>query len=187
VIHDDVGRHLAVAGCGGTLADEHLNHGWRAFNAACYPRFRDGLAAGAAAMTGLRVQTVKVYRPYPDEAPWELLALAGADEDALRAAVGLDQTRVAKHDGRVIGAYAVRAVDAVRYELLALAVADAYRRQGLGHWLLGHAIGLAESRGAREVVVPTCPSGLAAAAARLLTGAGFAPDGDGWLLALTPE
>jgi GNAT superfamily N-acetyltransferase len=138
-------------------------------------------------VTGLHVPSLKIYRPYPDEAPWELLTLAGVGEEALRAAVPLDQARVAKHDGRVIGAYAVRAVDAVRWELLALAVVDGYRRQGLGRWLLGHAIGLAESRGAREVAVSACPAGLPAAAARLLTGSGFMPDEDGWLLALTPE
>lgn len=138
-------------------------------------------------MPELHVPAVRIFRPYADEAPWELLAAAGRDEAALRAAVSLDQIRVAKHDGRVIGAYAVRTADATHYELVALAVVAGFRRQGLGRWLLGHALGLAESRGAREVSVACRAGGLPASAVRLLTGVGFEPHDDGLRLALSPE
>jgi predicted N-acetyltransferase YhbS len=62
-----------------------------------------------------------------------------------------------------------------------LAVAEGCRRQGLGHWLLGHALGLAESKGAREVVVRGHRG------RRFLARVGFRVDGPDQTLSLTPE
>jgi GNAT superfamily N-acetyltransferase len=141
----------------------------------------------AAAVTGFRPTAVQIFRPYADEAPWSLLAESGVDEHDLVARLSRDETRIAKHDGRVVGAYGLRPLTDVRHELVALAVAEGFRRQGLGRWLLGHALGVAESRGAREVAVAACARGLPVAARRLLTGSGFVCGADGWLLELTPE
>jgi len=101
-------------------------------------------------MTQLRLWEVRMYRPYSDEIPWDLLEEAGFDAGALTEQ---DQMRVAKLNGQVIGAYVLRALSASSFCLLALVVDAAYRRRGMGRWLLGHAIGLAESKGGRELVV----------------------------------
>jgi N-acetylglutamate synthase-like GNAT family acetyltransferase len=127
---------------------------------------------------------IRFFRPYPDEVPWELLeaAIGGPDaEDTLAQVLELNLVRVAKRDGRVVGAYGIRPLSATRYELVALAVAEGQRRQGFGHWLLGHALGLAESKGAREVVVR------GHRARRFLARVGFQVDGSDQLLTLTPE
>lgn len=132
-------------------------------------------------MSGFRASDVSIFRPYPDEVPWELLAGAGVDEQALAPVMDLDFLRVAKHQGRVVGAYGIRPRTEVRYELVTLVVAEGYRRQGLGRWLLGHAIGLAETKGGREVVTAD------RAGERFLIRMGFEPCGSGLRLVLTPE
>ncbi len=80
---------------------------------------------------------VGIYRPFPDEMPWP-----GADAD---------WTRVAKLDGAVIGAYEIKREAATAFVIVALQVAQHCRGRGLGGWLLGHAIGTAESQGARHM------------------------------------
>ncbi|MEZ5560646.1 MAG: GNAT family N-acetyltransferase [Pseudomonadales bacterium] len=122
-----------------------------------------------------------MFRPYPDEVPWSLLAQAGVDEETLERTLDLDLIRVAKHDGQVLGCYGIRPESPICYELVALAVARHSRGRGLGRWLLGHAIGIAESKGAREIVVRR------RGPQPLLSAAGFVPADGGLLLTLTPE
>ncbi|MYD42610.1 MAG: GNAT family N-acetyltransferase [Gammaproteobacteria bacterium] len=88
-----------------------------------------------------------IFRPRPDECPYDLLALDPSQT------VDLDTIRVSKHGDRVIAAYKLRRLSAVTYEIERLGVALSYRHQGLGSWLLAHAVGIAESKGGREVVV----------------------------------
>lgn len=131
-----------------------------------------------------RFRDIRFFRPYPDEIPWELLESAMPDADAadtLAQVLELDLVRVAKRAGQVVGAYGIRPLSPTRFELVALAVAEGYRGRGLGRWLLGHAIGLAESRGAREVVVR------GRGARRFLAPVGFREDGADQVLILTPE
>ena len=116
---------------------------------------------------------VPIYRPYADEMPWELLpeGLAAPDPNL---------TRIAKLGGEVIGAYAIEPVNALHYRITALVVAERHRRQGLGRWLLGHAIGICESKGAREISAPATRS-------QLFVKRGFKRSGEGHRLLLTPE
>ncbi len=116
---------------------------------------------------------VPIYRPYADEMPWELLP------DGL-AAPDPNLTRIAKLGGEVIGAYAIEPVNALHYRINALVVAERHRRQGLGRWLLGHAIGICESKGAREISAPATRS-------QLFVKRGFERTGEGHQLLLTPE
>jgi GNAT superfamily N-acetyltransferase len=124
---------------------------------------------------------VGIYRPYADEVPWDLLADSTAAEDELAAVLALNFLRVAKYGDRVAGAYGIRPVTATRFELVTLIVAEGFRRQGLGRWLAGHAIGLAETKGAREIVYH------GATGRRFLERLGFEPQGSHLLLTLTPE
>ncbi|MFW6092596.1 MAG: GNAT family N-acetyltransferase [Pseudomonadota bacterium] len=133
-----------------------------------------------------RPQDTRIYRPYPDAVPYDLLSAGGCDEDELAATLALDEIRVAKLDGRPVAAYALRAATGRRYDLLALGVAHGFRRRGLGRWMLGHAIGLAETQGGREIFT-RLPPVEGARAARFLERLGFEPANDGLLLVLTPE
>ena len=116
---------------------------------------------------------VPIYRPYPDEVPWPLLPDGFAAPD-------LNLVRVAKIDGEVIGVYAVDRLSALHYRITALVVAEGHRRQGLGRWLLGHAIGICESKGAREISAPPTRS-------QLFAHRGFERTNEGHRLLLTPE
>ena len=125
-------------------------------------------------MTAISVADVTVYRPFPGEVPCDLV---GAD-------AALDDVRIAKMAGhgsesRVVGAYRLVQLDAMRFAIRALGVYPAYRGAGIGRWLLGHAIGIAESRGAR-IIDAEGPAGF-------LQPAGFTPRAGGYRLVLTPE
>lgn len=132
------------------------------------------MVAGAT----FRAQDVRIFRPYPDEVPWELLA-AG---DELPAYAESAQMRIAKHQDQVLGAYVIEPLDSLCFRLVHLAVVPSCQRRGLGRWLLGHAIGLAESRGARQIVACSGANGRF-----LLAAAGFIDTGNGFELALSPE
>ncbi len=123
------------------------------------------------------LKSIDIYRPYPDEIPYHLLELAGTDESL----VDPDLMRVAKLKGEAVGVYQLRMLSAVRYELVGLAVAPEYRQGGLGRWLLGHAIGIAESKGGREIRIQRNPN------SRLFERIGFVADGDSLVLRLIPE
>jgi GNAT superfamily N-acetyltransferase len=129
----------------------------------------------------IRPRDLQTFRPYADEMPWELLESSGADPEALAAVSELELIRIAKLDGRIVAAYGIRPLTRTRYELVALVVAEGWRGKGFGRWMLGHAIGLAESRGGREVLVRgQRPAGF-------LRRFGFEPAGADLLLELTPE
>jgi GNAT superfamily N-acetyltransferase len=126
---------------------------------------------------GFRVTDVRVYRPYPDEVPWDLLdgrAAAGLAGDGL-------QIRIAKLGDEVVGVYVIEPLDPLTFRIVDLVVADGWRRRGIGRWLLGHAIGLAESRGAREVQA-TDPS-----PRRFFASIGFVDAGAGMRFPITAE
>ncbi len=123
-------------------------------------------------MSGFDPHKVPVFRAYRDEVPWDLLPADDIDPEWVR---------VAKLDGEVIGVYAVHPITPIRFRIDALTVARHYRKQGLATWLLRHAIGVCETKGAREVVTQ-CRSDTT-----LFAVAGFRPDGDLLRLILLPE
>lgn len=113
---------------------------------------------------------VTVFPPYPDETPTDLLGAGEPD----------DLVRVAKLDGLVIGAYRLAQIAETRFAIKALSVREAYRGRGVGRWMLGHAIGIAESKGARVINAPL-------AAAAFFAKVGFERQGSRLSLKLTPE
>jgi ribosomal protein S18 acetylase RimI-like enzyme len=108
------------------------------------------------------IAEIPIVRPREDKMPWDLLL----DADPSRAHVEryLDPalTRVAKLDDAVLGVYVLARHAPTRFELMNIAVREDCRRHGLGRWLLGHAIGLAESKGGRVIEVGTGNSSLGA-------------------------
>jgi ribosomal protein S18 acetylase RimI-like enzyme len=106
----------------------------------------------------------RVLRPYPEELPWDLLLEADPSRQRIESYLSNDFTRVAKLGDDVIGVYVLARHDPITFELMNIAVRDDYQGKGLGRRLLGHAIGLAESKGARVIDVGTGNSSFAALA-----------------------
>ena len=117
---------------------------------------------------------VPVFRAYRDEIPWELMPEQEQEVDP-------EWVRVAKLDGEVIGVYAVHPLSRVEFRIDVVAVAPAYRRQGLGSWLLRHAMGVCETKGAQQIVADADPG------TSMFALAGFVADGDRLRLQLMPE
>ncbi len=134
---------------------------------------------------GFRARDVQVLRPYRDEIPWEQLeaGFAHGSDEAL-AALDLNYLRIARYQGDFAGFYAIIPRNPTCFELLTLGVAPAYRRQGLGRWLLGHALGLAETKGGREMIAAPPAAGVGR---EFLRRAGFEVQGDRLCLPFTPE
>lgn len=86
-----------------------------------------------------------IYRPHWHERPTQLLARDISNDTEL------DWIRIAKDDGEVIAAYEVEQNDTWNFSVLTLKVTESYRNQGLGQWMLRHAVGLIESKGGRVV------------------------------------
>ncbi len=126
----------------------------------------------------LWVRNVDIYRPFDEELHAALERVLGAAALRDPALVNAGFVRVAKLRGVVIGIYVVDPEQPLRFRLKALRVMPEYRNRGLGRWLLGHAIGLSESKGAREIVAQ-CDMPIKT---DLLSRIGFVatnPDGEG--------
>ena len=121
----------------------------------------------AAAATPFSYRQVKIGPPLADEAPQP------ADD-------GLDVVRVARWQGRVVGGYRLTRVAPLRFGIAALVVCEGFRGWGVGRWLLGHAIGVAESKGARIIDAPCSATGL-------FRAVGFEAGERGLQLQLAPE
>lgn len=114
---------------------------------------------------------IAVLPPEPGAVPAHLVGAGAAP----------DEVRVARVGGRAVGAYRIVRLEATLFEIAALTVEERWRRRGIGTWLLRHALGLAESRGARAVEAR--PGGAASFFAR----SGFRPGPRRMRLELTPE
>ena len=97
------------------------------------------------------------------------------------AGAAVADVREARLDGQLVGAYRIGRLGATHFRVVAAVVVPAWRHRGFGTWLLRHAIGLAESRGAR--VIDAAPAGAEA----FFRASGFRPCGALMRLALTPE
>ena len=97
----------------------------------------------------------EVFRGDPTALPAKMAEIYGAIEPPP------DVLRVAKFQQQVIGCYAMHSPQSpdadgkpVPFELGMVMVLDAYQRNGVGRGLVGHASGVAESKGGRELRVP---------------------------------
>jgi len=113
-------------------------------------------------MTEITLRNTEFYRPLPQELPWELIAAGSARHEltALRELVDLDYTRIVclQKEGTTLGIYSMQALTETRFELLSLSVVTEHQHELLGRRLLGHALGLAESKAGREVELEICAS-----------------------------
>jgi len=61
--------------------------------------------------------------------------------------------RIAKNQQKIFGIYELDRSDKGVFVIRSLIVDQANRRKGIGRWLLGHAIGVAESKGGRQLLL----------------------------------
>ena len=108
---------------------------------------------------------LRIRRPPDASMPW-----TGADPE---------WTRIAEFGGAEVGAYELSRLGPTRFRIVGLVVREDFRGLGIGSWLLRHAIGTAESCGAREIEAP--------ANATFFEQQGFRPEADVLRLTLTPE
>ena len=92
-----------------------------------------------------------IGRPGPHEVPWPLLLEAEPFRERIERDLSLEWTRVAKLGDQVFGVYVLVPRGATYFELMNIAVRADVRRCGIGQRLLGHAIGLAETKGGRVI------------------------------------
>ena len=93
-----------------------------------------------------RPRDVSIFRPYPEEMTNDRL-------ECVLAAPDLDLVRVAKWEGEIVARYRLQQKARTEFVLKSIRVESGYRSRGLGSWMLGHAIGLAEARGGRSIEV----------------------------------
>lgn len=67
----------------------------------------------------------RILRPYPEEVPWDLLLDADPSRARVESYLSDTLTRIAKRDDDVIGVYALKQMDAITFELMNIAVAEA--------------------------------------------------------------
>lgn len=136
------------------------------------------------------IRSIKLFRPYRDAVPWALFeahppsqAAEAFEEQILIAVDNADDyyLRVAKQDEVVVGAYLMRRGEGGAFYLDYLAVVPGHRKRGLGSWLTGHAIGIAESKGGSTLRVAEPPL------RRFFAAYGFTSDGAGQQFTFTPE
>ena len=120
----------------------------------------------------MNLRDVEVFRPYDSEFPEAMLELAGASDACIENLRAAEIVRVAKRGDLVLGVYAMSRKDMQCFEVLGVMVDAPHRHQGLGRWLMGHAIGVAESKGARWVKL------LNSGTSRCFTRMGFYPADD---------
>lgn len=108
---------------------------------------------------------LRIHRALDAALPW-----AGADPE---------WTRIAELGDDEVGAYEINRLGPTRFRIVGLRVNEGFRHLGIGRWLLRHAIGTAESCGAREIEAPASGS--------FFEHHGFRRDGDVLRLTLTPE
>ncbi len=94
-----------------------------------------------------------VYPPYRDELPVDLFEPPHSDGFYRPSDPPSEFVRIAKNSDQVLGIYELDRIELGLFRIRSLIVNQSYRRQGVGRWLLGHAIGVAESKGGRQVIL----------------------------------
>jgi len=101
----------------------------------------------------VNVRDTEICRPAAADVPWSLLYTADADRDRVAAYAKLELTRVLRlrESRQIIGVYVLQQLSALHFQVHNFAVERQMQGQGFGRRLLGHALGLAESKGGRVV------------------------------------
>ncbi len=98
---------------------------------------------------------IEIRQVTPGEAPIELLLDADPSREKLNAYVPRSHCFIACAGDETVGACVLQPHTRELYELMSIAVAPAYQRQGIGEVMLRHAIDAARMLGARRIEVGT--------------------------------
>ena len=129
----------------------------------------------------LGLRDYEVFRGDPAELPKDMAATLSS------LARPPDVLRVAKLAECIIGCYAMHEPllldnQVARTFVLAMVMVEPnYRGNGVGRWLVGHAIGVAETKGGRHLVAEL------AGPAAFFTGLGFQSSAEGFQFDMHPE
>jgi len=129
----------------------------------------------------INTREIEVFKPYSNEAPEALLMNEGFTDAQIDIWLDSDLLRVAKRGEEVLGLYAMNIADGETYQLLGIVIAPNARKQRVGRWLVGHALGVAESKGGRHVMFAHQRSG------RFFTAIGFVTVDGGQRFDILPE
>ena len=94
-----------------------------------------------------------MYPPFRDELPTELYGPPHLNEEYEPYKPPAEFIRIAKNEQKIFGIYELDRLDRGIFILRSLIVDQAHRRKGIGRWLLGHALGVAESKGGRQLLL----------------------------------
>ena len=111
-------------------------------------------------MSEFKPRDAKFVRLNTQQIPWDLLLEADPNKTFVEAYISEAFTRVAWYQEKAIGVYALKRLAPTSFELMNICVAREFQGTGMGRRLLGHAIGLAEAKGGREVHLGTGNSSL---------------------------
>ena len=95
----------------------------------------------------------EVYPPFRDELPLDLYGPPHLKAECGPAEPPAEFIRIAKNQKKVFGIYELDRSDKGIFIIRSLIVDQASRRNGIGRWLLGHAIGVAESKGGHQLLL----------------------------------
>ena len=95
----------------------------------------------------------EVYPPFRDELPLDLYGPPHLNIECRPATPAAEFIRIAKNQQKIFGIYELDRSDKGVFVIRSLIVDQANRRNGIGRWLLGHAIGVAESKGGRQLLL----------------------------------
>jgi GNAT superfamily N-acetyltransferase len=126
----------------------------------------------------INIRQIEMYKADPADLPDFLFDLHRQFGECA------DLLRVAKIEDKIVAGYALTsALDARGYFCLDwIAVSPELRLQGLGRWVIGHAMGVAESKSGGGLRTPRVEQ------AEFFQRLGFASaDGGGWQLEFLPE
>ena len=129
------------------------------------PHPRGDAATTVSVSATFHPRELRIRRPPDARMPWP-----GADPE---------WTRIAEYGDDRVGAYELKRLGQTRFRIVHIEVHEGFRQQGVGQWLLRHAIGTAESSGAREIEAPPIGS--------FFQHHGFLTEKDVLRLTLTPE
>jgi len=129
----------------------------------------------------INLREVDVYRlddPIVAESVWYAERFSG---ECIQRCMNAQLVRVAKRQEEVLGVYSMDPGNGETFQLHGFVVLPQWRKQGLGRWFLGHAIGVAESKGGRHLLCPVRRP------KQFLTEVGFVNSDQGQRFDLIPE
>ena len=108
--------------------------------------------------------SIEIQQVSKDKVPWELLLLADPSRNYVTTFLEKGECYIALLNGYIIGEFVLLATSSETIELMSIAVAKAYQRQGIGTRLLAEVVTIAKQKGAKTLEVGTGNSTLEALA-----------------------